>query len=159
MQSTVVAGAVSFPTLARGGNSTVDSEVLHPHRAGVGRGCLPLPAPAGILPGAGGAAGREVFESAVAPDRNAFIYVYDGQVRSGKPGQATCVDRWHAALLGAGDHWRVAAGDQGAGILFLSAMPTGEPVIQQGPFVMNTREEVEQAMRDYRDGNLTAQED
>ncbi|MCZ6717422.1 MAG: pirin family protein [Gammaproteobacteria bacterium] len=98
----------------------------------------------------------EVFECAVASDRNAFFYVYDGQVRSGEPDQATSVDRWQAALLGAGDYWRVEAGDQGAGILFLSAIPTDEPVAQQGPFVMNTREEVEQAMRDYRDGTLTA---
>ncbi|MCH6572538.1 MAG: pirin family protein [Proteobacteria bacterium] len=97
----------------------------------------------------------EVLECAVAPDRNAFFYVYDGQAHSGEPGQLTGVDRWQAALLGAGDHWRVEAGGQGAGILFLSAIPTGEPVAQQGPFVMNTREEVEQAMRDYRDGTLT----
>lgn len=98
----------------------------------------------------------EVFECAVAPDRNAFFYVYDGHVDSGEPGQVSSVDRWQAALLGAGDHWRVEAGDQGAGILFFSAIPTGEPVVQQGPFVMNTLEEVEQAMRDYRDGTLTA---
>ena len=43
----------------------------------------------------------------------------------------------------------------GAGILFLSAIPTGEPVVQQGPFVMNTSEEIEQAVRDYRDETLT----
>lgn len=97
----------------------------------------------------------EVFECAVAADRNAFFYVYDGQVRSGEPGQVTSVDRWQAALLGDGDRWRVEAGDQGAGVLFLSAIPTGEPVVQHGPFVMNTREEIEQAVREYSAGTLT----
>jgi hypothetical protein len=97
----------------------------------------------------------EKFESAVAPERNALFYVYDGQVSSGPPGQESSVDRWQAALLGDGDRWRVEAGDQGAGVLFLSAIPTGEPVVQHGPFVMNTREEIEQAVREYSDGTLT----
>ena len=38
----------------------------------------------------------------------------------------------------------------------LAAAPIGEPVVQYGPFVMNTREEIEQAIRDYNDGTLAA---
>jgi len=38
----------------------------------------------------------------------------------------------------------------------LSAKPLGEPVVQHGPFVMNTREEIEQAVRDYQTGRLVA---
>jgi redox-sensitive bicupin YhaK (pirin superfamily) len=38
--------------------------------------------------------------------------------------------------------------------LFLAARPLREPIVQYGPFVMNTREEIEQALADYRDGRL-----
>jgi redox-sensitive bicupin YhaK (pirin superfamily) len=41
-------------------------------------------------------------------------------------------------------------------LLLLSARPLNEPVVQYGPFVMNTREEIEQALADYRDGRLGA---
>ena len=37
-----------------------------------------------------------------------------------------------------------------------AARPIGEPVVQYGPFVMTSREEIEQALADYRDGRLTA---
>jgi redox-sensitive bicupin YhaK (pirin superfamily) len=39
-------------------------------------------------------------------------------------------------------------------VLLLAARPLGEPVVQYGPFVMNTREEIEQALDDYRAGTL-----
>ena len=38
--------------------------------------------------------------------------------------------------------------------LVLAARPIGEPVVQYGPFVMNSEGEIEQALRDYRDGVL-----
>jgi redox-sensitive bicupin YhaK (pirin superfamily) len=44
----------------------------------------------------------------------------------------------------------------GARLLLLAAKPLREPVVQYGPFVMNTREEIEQALADYRDGRLAA---
>jgi redox-sensitive bicupin YhaK (pirin superfamily) len=38
--------------------------------------------------------------------------------------------------------------------ILVAGRPLGEPVVQYGPFVMNTREEIEQAFADYRDGRL-----
>ena len=49
---------------------------------------------------------------------------------------------------------RSRAGEQGVRFLLLAAKPLREPVVQYGPFVMNTREEIEQALADYRDGRL-----
>jgi len=48
----------------------------------------------------------------------------------------------------------VKAGKDGARFILLAGKPIGEPVVQYGPFVMNTREEIEQAIRDYQDGTL-----
>lgn len=42
----------------------------------------------------------------------------------------------------------------GAGVLLIAGKPLNEPIVQYGPFVMNSREEIEQALRDFRDGVL-----
>ena len=44
--------------------------------------------------------------------------------------------------------------DTGAVLLFGHADPIGEPVVAHGPFVMNTREEIQQAARDYMEGKF-----
>ena len=57
----------------------------------------------------------------------------------------------HAALVVETDNeLSLEAGDDGCEILMLQGRPIGEPVVQHGPFVMNRREQIEQAMRDYR---------
>jgi redox-sensitive bicupin YhaK (pirin superfamily) len=50
----------------------------------------------------------------------------------------------------------LVAGPAGADLLLLQARPIGEPVVQHGPFVMNTREEIMQAMQDYQAGKFNA---
>jgi len=68
--------------------------------------------------------------------------------RSNAPGTT---DGWGAFR---GDCIEVNAGDEGAAFLVLAARPLREPVVQYGPFVMNTREEIEQAIADYKNGQL-----
>jgi quercetin 2,3-dioxygenase len=81
----------------------------------------------------------------------AFVYLYDGQARIGEES----LPHRAAGILSDGDSLRISSGSQGAGLLVLAGQSIGEPVVQYGPFVMNSREEIEQAMRDYRDGRLT----
>ena len=57
-------------------------------------------------------------------------------------------------LLSDGDAVRIQAGAQGARVLVLAAKPIREPIVQYGPFVMNTREEIEQAIADYQAGDF-----
>jgi redox-sensitive bicupin YhaK (pirin superfamily) len=93
-------------------------------------------------------------EIPVAPDHNAFLYLYEGTATVGDNREA--LPARAAGLLAAGDSVRIDAGVGGACLLLLAGKPLGEPVVQHGPFVMNTREEIEQALADYRDGVLAA---
>ncbi|WP_442678262.1 pirin family protein [Sphingomonas sp. ASY06-1R] len=80
--------------------------------------------------------------------RNVFLYVVSGRI--GIAGAS--VDRWHLVTLADdGDAVAIAA-DQDTVLLFGHADPIGEPVVAHGPFVMNSREEIETAIRDYHAG-------
>lgn len=83
---------------------------------------------------------------------SAFLYVYEGDAAVGA--DAKPLPYRSAGLLTPGDDVHVRAGEAGAGLLFLAGRPIGEPVVQFGPFVMNTREEIEQAIVDYQAGRL-----
>ena len=58
------------------------------------------------------------------------------------------------ALLGPGDAVRVKAGPEGARFVVVGGRPHGEPVVQYGPFVMNTRAQIMDAIRDYQAGKF-----
>jgi redox-sensitive bicupin YhaK (pirin superfamily) len=84
---------------------------------------------------------------------NAFVYVIEGDALVGP-------SKKHAgsgdlAVLGPGEGALVSA-EGGARFLLLSGEPIGEPVARYGPFVMNTDEELRQAVSDYRSGKLTS---
>ncbi|MDX1588424.1 MAG: pirin family protein [Oleiphilaceae bacterium] len=93
------------------------------------------------------------FEQSTRPDHSGVLYLFEGTLElSGKPLLAG-----QAALLSDGDRVRLRAGSEGARFLLLSARPIREPVVQHGPFVMNTREEIEQAVRDFQSGRFVSE--
>ncbi len=96
------------------------------------------------------------FDAPIPAGRNAFLYVYEGSARIGAAGAARPLPHRAAGVLSDGDQVRVLADAEGVRFLLLAAKPLREPVVQYGPFVMNTREEIEQALADYRDGRLAA---
>lgn len=84
---------------------------------------------------------------------NAMLYLYEGTASLGE----SLLQLSAANILADnGDQIVLDAGEAGARLLLIAGKPIGEPVVQYGPFVMNTREEIEQTLRDYRDGRLTA---
>jgi quercetin 2,3-dioxygenase len=85
------------------------------------------------------------FRHPVKDGYNAFAYVYEGALDGIEPRAA--------AVFSTEGEIRLASKD-GARFLLLAGKPIGEPVVQYGPFVMNTREEIEQAIRDYQAGTL-----
>ena len=95
------------------------------------------------------------FTQAVEDGHSAFLYPYAGSLHVGDSEGRPLPNR-QAGVLSAGDCIEVQAGEDGGHFLLLAARPIGEPVVQYGPFVMNTREEIEQALADYRDGTLAA---
>jgi redox-sensitive bicupin YhaK (pirin superfamily) len=94
------------------------------------------------------------FLHAVNAAHNVFIYVFEGAANAGPAGDTRQIDKHAGATLSRGDEVRVEAAASGARFLLLAGRPLNEPVVQYGPFVMNTREEIEQAIRDYQSGEL-----
>jgi quercetin 2,3-dioxygenase len=94
------------------------------------------------------------FSVPIAVGHNAFLYAYEGSAKIGEAGTAKPLPHRAAGVLSDGDSVSVEAGPEGVQFLLLAAKPLREPVVQYGPFVMNTREEIEQALADYRDGRL-----
>ncbi|GAC1348453.1 MAG: pirin family protein [Myxococcales bacterium] len=80
--------------------------------------------------------------------RSVFFYVVRGEVGQGRAGNLV-------ELNDDGDEVEIDSG-AGALVLFGHADPIGEPVVAQGPFVMNTRTEIVQAIRDYQAGKFGA---
>jgi hypothetical protein len=89
---------------------------------------------------------------------NTFLYVYEGEAVVGADGGAKPLPYRAAGLLTPGDSVHIRAGEKGVGLLLLAGKPIGEPVVQYGPFVMNTPEEIQQAVRDYQQGRLAVAE-
>jgi quercetin 2,3-dioxygenase len=96
----------------------------------------------------------EHFSVTVTQSHAAFIYAYEGQITIGPLNEQRPLASHTAGVLSPGDHIEVHAGDGAAAFLVLAARPLREPVAQYGPFVMNSREQIEQAIADYKNGQL-----
>ncbi len=92
------------------------------------------------------------FSTALPATHNAFVYVYRGAVQIGD----TQVDAQRMGILSnaaGADGVSVMAKDD-ARLILIAGRPLNEPIVQYGPFVMNTQEEIHQALDDYRSGRL-----
>jgi redox-sensitive bicupin YhaK (pirin superfamily) len=100
-------------------------------------------------------AGR-TFEQPVPRGHTALAYVFEGEVvvGAGPDHGAGRVAATKLVVLGDGDVVRIRTGDRPARFLLLSGKPLGEPVARYGPFVMNTPEEIQQTLRELRDGSF-----
>jgi quercetin 2,3-dioxygenase len=83
---------------------------------------------------------------------NAFLYVFDGEAAIGEA--ATRVPRGSIAVLGEGDSVLVAAPAVATRVLLAAGRPLNEPVARYGPFVMNTADEIRQAILDFQLGRF-----
>jgi len=90
------------------------------------------------------------FSTALPDTHNAFIYVYRGAVSVGD----RLVEAQRMGILSnAADGVTIQAG-QDARLILVAGKPLNEPIVQYGPFVMNTQQEINQALDDFRNGRL-----
>jgi redox-sensitive bicupin YhaK (pirin superfamily) len=79
-----------------------------------------------------------------------MLYVFGGDLQvNGKN-----LHDGQLGLLTQGDSINIQAGKSGAELLLLAGPELNEPIARYGPFVMNTREEIHQAILDYQNGTL-----
>jgi redox-sensitive bicupin YhaK (pirin superfamily) len=88
----------------------------------------------------------------VPENHNSFIYLLKGELKIGKNkhekiGDSTLI------LLERGTTLEISASKQSK-FLFIAGKPIGEPIARGGPFVMNTKQEILQAIKDYNDGTF-----
>jgi redox-sensitive bicupin YhaK (pirin superfamily) len=94
------------------------------------------------------------FEQPLPDSHNAFLYVYRGQIEVA----GTSVPAQKMAILAnePGRDGVALKSEQGSRLLLIAGRPLREPIAQYGPFVMNSRDEIYQAMADYQSGRLAA---
>ena len=90
------------------------------------------------------------FTQALPAGHNAFVYVYRGAARVG----ATAVPAQRMAILANQGDGVTIETDGPAKALLIAGAPLGEPIAQYGPFVMNTQQELHQAVDDFRAGRF-----
>lgn len=77
----------------------------------------------------------------------ARVFVYQGALQDG-------ASKGQLQVYSAGDSLRLKATAKGAKLLLVSGKPLREPIVQHGPFVMNSAQQIELAVRDYHEGRL-----
>jgi quercetin 2,3-dioxygenase len=94
------------------------------------------------------------FTQAVPASHNAFVYVYRGELQIGDT--QVPVKRMAIFRNDAGSDGVAIRASAASRVLLIAGKPLGEPIAQYGPFVMNTNDEIRQAVQDYQSGTLAA---
>lgn len=140
----VAAESMPWQPLAAGGEIKLIAGMADGNRLTADRSRVTAPIIADVKLAAGG-------ESLLLPETHqALVYVFEGEVSIADQ----VLTETQAATLGAGNELLLEA-DKAARLLLIAGVPLNEPVAQYGPFVMNTEEELQQAVSDYQNGTLT----
>jgi redox-sensitive bicupin YhaK (pirin superfamily) len=92
----------------------------------------------------------QTFNDHIDAAKTAFLYVFEGEAEIA----GTTLNIHNLAVLGPGDSLTVRAETNGTRFILVAGRPLHEPIVQYGPFVMSTRDEIEHALADYRNGRL-----
>ena len=96
------------------------------------------------------------FSHPVEKEHTAFAYVFEGRGFFGtdENAQQSSVSQPGLVVLGDGDYIQAGAANEPVRFLLISGKPLNEPIARYGPFVMNTQEEIQQALKDLRNGTF-----
>ncbi len=96
-------------------------------------------------------AGKD-FEFTVPAGHAVFAYVFEGEVVFGE--DETMVKQGHLVVLSEGTLVKAHTHDEAGRFILLAGKPLNEPIVQHGPFVMNTPDEIRQAILDFQSGKF-----
>jgi len=93
---------------------------------------------------------------ALKSNEAAFLYIYEGNITVGKGDQAqkTMLESGELGVLSQQGTRLSFSSEKGSKIIVVSGKPINEPIVQYGPFVMNSQQEIVQAFNDYQSGVL-----
>lgn len=96
------------------------------------------------------------FVQSIERGHAAFAYIFEGEAKFAGADQedGTMISSPRLVVLGDGDYAKVIAGATPARLILVSGQPLHEPIARYGPFVMNTQEEIEQTLRELRQGTF-----
>ncbi len=96
------------------------------------------------------------FSHPVEKEHTAFAYVFEGRGFFGtdENAQQSSVSQPGLVVLGDGDYIQAGAANEPVRFLLISGKPLNEPIARYGPFVMNTQEEIQQALKDLKNGTF-----
>ena len=96
------------------------------------------------------------FSHPVEKGHTAFAYVFEGRgfFGTGENAPENSVSQPGLVVLGDGDYIQAGAANEPVRFLLVSGQPLNEPIARYGPFVMNTQEEIQQALEDLRNGTF-----
>ncbi len=97
---------------------------------------------------------NKVFKHRIERGHTAFAYVFEGQGRFESAAEADRISHPRLVAFGDGDYVEAQAAAQHVRFLLVSGKPLNEPIARYGPFVMNTPEEIQQALADLRNGTF-----
>ena len=98
--------------------------------------------------------GPTSFEEKIPKDFNAFLYVYKGEITINEGPENQVIHENEMAIL-SNDHDKIKINaDKAAKIILIAGKPLRESIVQYGPFVMNTKEQILKAVEDFRSGRL-----
>lgn len=90
------------------------------------------------------------FTQTFNPSLSVFVYVFEGNATLA----GNVLPQHSLGVLSAGEELEIEAGVHGTRFILVAGRPLREPIVQYGPFVMTTRQEIEQAFADYHDNRL-----
>jgi hypothetical protein len=99
-----------------------------------------------------------VFREDIEPGHTAFAYLDRGEVTFGEGDEAKQVQGPALVVFGRTGAVHASGGRRGGRFFLAAAQPLNEPIARYGPFVMNTREEIEQTLDELRSGRFIREE-
>lgn len=94
------------------------------------------------------------FDVPLPSEHSAFIYVFEGAAGVGPESRVQTVQRGQLAVLAKGSSVQITATEGATRMILVAGKPLNEPVAKYGPFVMNTQEQIVEAVRDFQSGRF-----